>query len=94
MRQYVEQPVDGPLTLVVYPGADGAFALYEDDGRTFDYRKGALMRIAMAWDDRAPAVAAAGAGLAHAAADVAAAARAGRGVEEEGPASSTAGRWR
>ena len=27
--------------------------LYEDDGRTFAYRKGAFMRIAMAWDDRA-----------------------------------------
>ena len=53
VRQYVDQPSDGPLTLVVYPGADGAFVLYEDDGRTFAYRKGAFMRIAMAWDDRA-----------------------------------------
>ena len=33
VRQYVDEPVDGPLTLVVYPGADGAFTLYEDDGR-------------------------------------------------------------
>ena len=53
VRQYVEQPSDEPLTVVVYPGADGAFVLYEDDGRTFAYRKGAFMRIAMAWDDRA-----------------------------------------
>jgi alpha-glucosidase/alpha-D-xyloside xylohydrolase len=53
VRQYVEQPSDEPLTIVVHPGADGAFELYEDDGRTFAYRKGAFMRIAMTWDDRA-----------------------------------------
>ena len=53
VRQYVDQPSDEPLTVVVYPGADGAFVLYEDDGRTFEHRKGAFMRIAMAWDDRA-----------------------------------------
>jgi alpha-glucosidase/alpha-D-xyloside xylohydrolase len=52
VRQYVDEPVDGPLTLLVYPGADGAFRLYEDDGRTFDYRKGEWMGIEMAWSDR------------------------------------------
>jgi alpha-glucosidase (family GH31 glycosyl hydrolase) len=51
VRQYVEQPVDGPLTLTVYPGSDGASSLYEDDGKSFAYRKGAFMRIAMAWRD-------------------------------------------
>jgi alpha-glucosidase (family GH31 glycosyl hydrolase) len=51
VRQYVDEPVEGPLTLVIYPGADGAFSLYEDDGRTFAYRKGDWMRIDMAWKD-------------------------------------------
>ncbi|MGH9309895.1 MAG: TIM-barrel domain-containing protein [Vicinamibacterales bacterium] len=51
VREYVEQPIPDPLTIVVYPGADGAFTLYEDDGRSFDYRKGELMRIAMTWRD-------------------------------------------
>ena len=51
VKQYVDEPVDGPLTVVVYPGADGAFSLYEDDGKTFDYRKGAWMRMAMTWND-------------------------------------------
>ncbi|HEX6964658.1 MAG TPA: TIM-barrel domain-containing protein [Gemmatimonadaceae bacterium] len=51
VKQYTAEKVDGPLTLVVYPGADGAFTLYEDDGTSFDYRKGAWMGIAMAWDD-------------------------------------------
>jgi len=39
------------LTITVYPGADGTFAMYEDDGRTFDYRKGDWMRLTMAWTD-------------------------------------------
>jgi alpha-glucosidase len=49
VRQYVDEPSDEPLTLVVYPGADGSSSLYEDDGRTFDYRGGAWMRINMTW---------------------------------------------
>ena len=52
VREYVEQPTTDPPTIVVYPGADGAFTLYEDDGRSFDYRRGAFMRIAMTWRDR------------------------------------------
>jgi len=41
------------MTLVVYPGADGQASLYEDDGRSFDYRKGEWMRIEMVWRDAA-----------------------------------------
>jgi alpha-glucosidase (family GH31 glycosyl hydrolase) len=52
VRQYSDEPVDAPLTLVVYPGADGAATVYEDDGRTFDYRKGEWMRVEMGWRDR------------------------------------------
>jgi len=49
VKQYVDEQVAGPLTLVVYPGADASSAWYEDDGRTFDYRKGAFMRVALDW---------------------------------------------
>ena len=52
-REYVDQPTSEPMTIVVYPGADGAFTIYEDDGRTFDYRKGAFTRMATTWDDTA-----------------------------------------
>ena len=51
IKQYVDEPVDAPLTVTVYPGADGAYELYEDDGKTFAHRKGDWMRLAMAWDD-------------------------------------------
>ena len=35
----------------MYPGADGAFLLYEDDGASFNYKKGEWMGIQMAWND-------------------------------------------
>jgi alpha-glucosidase (family GH31 glycosyl hydrolase) len=43
--------VEGPLTLWVHPGADGAFSLYEDDGKTFNYRRGEFMLIHLLWSD-------------------------------------------
>ena len=49
VRQYVDEPVDAPLSLVIYPGADGEFTLYEDDGMTFNYRKGEWMGIEAGW---------------------------------------------
>jgi alpha-glucosidase (family GH31 glycosyl hydrolase) len=52
VKQYVDQMVDSPMTLIVYPGADGAAVLYEDDGRSFDYRKGEAMKVELAWRDR------------------------------------------
>ncbi len=51
VRQYTSEPVDDPLTLVVYPGADGTFELYEDDGATFEYRSGDWMGITVRWRD-------------------------------------------
>jgi alpha-glucosidase (family GH31 glycosyl hydrolase) len=53
IRQYADERVDAPLALSVYPGADGSFRLYEDDGRSFAYRRGAWMGIDMAWRDAA-----------------------------------------
>lgn len=52
VRQYTTEKVDAPLTLLIYPSANGDFTLYEDDGITFNYRKGEWMGIQMAWNDR------------------------------------------
>jgi len=38
----------GPLELWVYPGPDCHGSLYLDDGSTFDYQKGAFLRLAFA----------------------------------------------
>ncbi|HUA16834.1 MAG TPA: TIM-barrel domain-containing protein [Verrucomicrobiae bacterium] len=51
VKQYVDEKVDGPLAISIYPGADTAFLLYEDDGISFEYRNGAWMGIAMTWHD-------------------------------------------
>lgn len=51
VKQYVNEKVDGPLTITVYPGADGEFPLYEDDGVSFNYRKGDWMGIQLKWND-------------------------------------------
>jgi alpha-D-xyloside xylohydrolase len=45
-----EKPAD-PVTLFVYAGASGTFALYEDDGRSYGYETGAFARIPITWDD-------------------------------------------
>jgi alpha-glucosidase/alpha-D-xyloside xylohydrolase len=52
VKQYTSEQVDAPLTLSIYPGADGSFLLYEDDGSSFNYRKGEWMGVEMTWNDR------------------------------------------
>jgi alpha-glucosidase len=51
VRQYTDEPTTTPTTLVVYPGADGESTWYEDDGSSFDYRRGGAMRIMIKWND-------------------------------------------
>ena len=51
VKQYVDEPSDEPLTLTVYPGADGRASMYDDDGSTFDHRRGEFMRMLMSWRD-------------------------------------------
>ena len=45
-----EKPADN-IRLYVYAGADAAFKLYEDDGLTYSYEKGAYATIPIKWDD-------------------------------------------
>jgi alpha-glucosidase/alpha-D-xyloside xylohydrolase len=51
LRQYTGEKVEGPVELFVHPGADGGFSFYEDDGRSFDFRKGVFQRINIVWND-------------------------------------------
>lgn len=53
LKQYTAQRVDGPIELIVHPGADGRFVLYEDDGVSFDFEKGLFTKIRCSWDDSA-----------------------------------------
>ena len=35
----------------MYPGANGAFTLYEDEGDNYNYEKGAYSTIPISWND-------------------------------------------
>jgi alpha-D-xyloside xylohydrolase len=47
-----EKPAD-PITLWIYGGADASFELYEDDGSSYAYEKGAFSRVEFRWNDAA-----------------------------------------
>ncbi|HKM83780.1 MAG TPA: TIM-barrel domain-containing protein [Candidatus Acidoferrum sp.] len=42
-----------PIEIRVYAGADGDFALYEDEGDNYDYEHGTYSVIPIHWDDKA-----------------------------------------
>ena len=46
-----EKPAD-PIELRIYPGADGKFTLYEDEGDSYRYEQGAHATIPISWDDK------------------------------------------
>jgi len=51
VKQFTGEKLDEPLSISIYPGADASFLLYEDDGISFNHRKGEWMGIQMAWYD-------------------------------------------
>jgi alpha-glucosidase (family GH31 glycosyl hydrolase) len=51
VKQHTNEKSSDALTVSIYPGADGSFLLYDDDGRSFNYRKGEWMGIALQWND-------------------------------------------
>jgi alpha-D-xyloside xylohydrolase len=52
--EYAGQASD-PIELRIYPGANGDFNLYEDEGDSYRYEQGAHSIIPMHWDDAADA---------------------------------------
>ena len=50
--QYVGEKDWSNLELRVYPGADGQFTLYEDEGDSYNYEKGVFSTIQFSWNDR------------------------------------------
>jgi alpha-D-xyloside xylohydrolase len=50
--QYIGEKACDPIALYIYAGADGEFTLYEDQGATFDYEKGAFSEIPIRWNDK------------------------------------------
>jgi alpha-D-xyloside xylohydrolase len=50
--QYVGEKTWGNLELRIYPGADGSFMLYEDEGDNYNYEKGTYSTITFQWNNR------------------------------------------
>ncbi len=51
VKQFTGEKVEEPLSVFIYAGADASFLLYEDDGCSFNYRRGDWMGIQMDWHD-------------------------------------------
>ena len=50
-RQHVTDQPDAPIELHIYPGRDGRFLLYEDEGDNYQYEHGAFSAIEITWDN-------------------------------------------
>jgi alpha-glucosidase (family GH31 glycosyl hydrolase) len=51
-KQHTGEAVSESVTLQVYPGADGSFTWFDDDGSSFEYERGNYMRVICEWNDR------------------------------------------
>lgn len=49
--RYADEAVDTPFEIHIYPGADGSFVLYEDDGDGYAYEQGRYNQILLTWKD-------------------------------------------
>ncbi len=49
--QYVGEKAWDNLELRIYPGANGSFTLYEDEGDSYNYEKGVYATITFKWND-------------------------------------------
>ena len=49
--QYWNEPSNEPVDLTIYPGANGRFTLYDDDGQTFAYEQGSYATVDFSWND-------------------------------------------
>ena len=52
VRQYTEEKTSAPMEVWIFPGTDGMFCFYDDDGISYAYEQGQYQRIPMRWNDR------------------------------------------
>ena len=50
--QYTSEKSWDDLEIRIYPGADGTFVLYEDEGDNYNYEKGVFATIAFQWNNK------------------------------------------
>ena len=50
--EYSSQKNDAEWEIRIYPGKDGTFTVYEDEGDNYNYEKGAFSTFTMKWNDK------------------------------------------
>jgi hypothetical protein len=50
-EQYAGEKVDAPIELSIYPGTDGSFILYQDEGDGYNYETGKHTTIPIEWSN-------------------------------------------
>ena len=50
-EEYADEKPDGPIELRIYPGANGTFTLYNDEGNNYNYEKGEFSTIPVTWSE-------------------------------------------
>ena len=48
---YADEQPNAPLELHIYPGQDGSFTLYDDEGDNYNYECGSFTMIRLSWDE-------------------------------------------
>jgi alpha-D-xyloside xylohydrolase len=51
VRQHVNDLPEAPIEIHIYPGQDGCFELYEDEGDQYNYEDGAFSTISIHWQE-------------------------------------------
>jgi alpha-glucosidase (family GH31 glycosyl hydrolase) len=51
VRQYTAEKVDRPSRIVIYPGTDGTFVMYDDDGSSLDYKRDVATWTRFRWNE-------------------------------------------
>lgn len=52
LQQYSSEKPDAPWEIRIYPGADGEFTVYEDEGDNYNYEQGKYSTYTLRWNDR------------------------------------------
>jgi alpha-D-xyloside xylohydrolase len=48
---YADEQPNAPLELRIYPGQNGSFTLYDDEGDNYNYEQGHFATMRLSWDD-------------------------------------------
>ena len=50
-KQYATEETEQPWEIRIYPGADGSYSVYEDEGINYNYEKGQFSTFDLKWNN-------------------------------------------